>query len=104
MSVAVPNTEEINKAIEKLQTLQAELSEQIQSRETLEVQEKENTIVQDEFNALDADAKVYKLTGPVLLPQSLAEASTNVKTRLEFIHTEIERVEKNIAAKQEQVS
>lgn len=103
---AAPNTAtpEVNELIDLLSTLQAELGDLIRSRETLEVQLKENTIVKDEFDTLSEDAKVYKLTGPVLLPQSKAEAETNVNTRLDFIKKEIERVEKNIAAKQENVS
>ncbi|VVT45655.1 uncharacterized protein SAPINGB_P000827 [Magnusiomyces paraingens] len=102
---AAPNTAtpEVNELIDLLSTLQAELGDLIRSRETLEVQLKENTIVKDEFDTLSEDAKVYKLTGPVLLPQSKAEAETNVNTRLDFIKKEIERVEKNIAAKQENI-
>ena len=36
---------------------------------------------------------VYKLVGPILAKQDLAEAKTNVKTRLEYISKEIDRME-----------
>lgn len=67
-----------------------ELQALIQSREVLEMQEQENKIVMDEFNSIeDSDATVYKLTGPVLVPQTKGEASMNVEKRLEFIRAEM---------------
>ncbi|RLN93291.1 hypothetical protein BBJ28_00007904 [Nothophytophthora sp. Chile5] len=41
------------------------------------------------LDLLDADAKVYKLVGPVLLKQDADEAKTNVDKRLEFINNEL---------------
>lgn len=99
-----PSEEEINKLVEKFGVAQRELTEQIQFREVLEMQEQENKIVAEEFKNLEDDAKVYKLTGPVLLPQPVSEAKSNVDKRLEFIRNEIKRVEKNISSKQAAVS
>lgn len=42
-----------------------------------------------ELDLLDADSTVYKLTGPVLIKQDLAEARQNVGKRLEFINSEM---------------
>lgn len=42
---------------------------------------------------MDSDAKIFKSHGPVLLQQSLVEASELVGKRLEFIRGEIDRVE-----------
>lgn len=54
------------------------------------MQEQENKIVMDEFNSIDdSNATVYKLTGPVLVPQTKGEASMNVEKRLEFIRAEM---------------
>lgn len=54
------------------------------------MQEQENKIVMDEFNSItDDNTAVYKLTGPVLVPQTKAEASMNVEKRLEFIRAEM---------------
>ena len=41
----------------------------------------------------DDDAIVYKLVGPVLAKQDMDEARTNVKTRLDFITKEIDRMD-----------
>ncbi|KZP10511.1 hypothetical protein FIBSPDRAFT_838340 [Athelia psychrophila] len=46
-----------------------------------------------EFAQLTPNNTVYKLIGPVLVPQDQAEAKSNVDTRLEFIRGEIKRVE-----------
>ena len=46
-----------------------------------------------EFAKLTPDAKIYKAHGPILLNQSLSEASDLVSKRLEFIRGEIDRVE-----------
>lgn len=79
---------------------QSELQELMSSRQQLETQFQENDIVLKEFKTLKDDAKIYKLTGPVLLPQDLSEANMNVEKRLEFIRKEIEQVEKKIESKQ----
>lgn len=50
--------------------------------------------------SLSSDSSVYKLVGPVLLKQDKEEAEDNVGKRLEFITSEIEKVEKNIKATQ----
>ena len=42
-----------------------------------------------EFARLEPDARVYKRTGPVLLPQDFAEANDNVNKRIEFIQKEL---------------
>lgn len=84
------------------QKLQGELENFIVARQKLETQLQENKIVDDEFNGLKSDSKVYKLTGNVLLPVEQEEARTNVNKRLEFIQTEIDRCENNIKSKQEE--
>ncbi len=47
-----------------------------------------------ELEILEDDAKVYKLTGPVLIKQDLSEARGNVEKRLDYIRAENERLEK----------
>ena len=49
---------------------------------------------------LEEDCKVFKLVGPVLMSVELEESKGNVAKRLEFIETEIKRVDSAIAAKQ----
>lgn len=74
-------------------TKQTLLTNNYSSRSTLENQLQENLLVQQEFSKLKDDAKIYKLTGPILLPNDLTDAKSNVEKRLDFIKSEIERVE-----------
>ncbi|KAK5779401.1 tubulin-binding prefolding complex subunit YKE2 PWA37_004277 [Arxiozyma heterogenica] len=87
----------------KYQKIQSELEDFILARQKLETQLQENKIVQEEFNSLKDDSKIYKLTGNVLLPVETSEANMNVQKRLEFINQEIERCENNIKTKQEEL-
>lgn len=47
-----------------------------------------NTLIQ-ELSLLEDDAKVFKLLGPVLVPQDIVEAKSNVDKRIEFINGEL---------------
>ncbi|KAI7861510.1 Prefoldin [Spinellus fusiger] len=75
------------------QQLQKELTKVIESRQRLDSQQQENELVNKEFSTLESDANIYKLVGPVLVKQDKAEASTNIKNRLDLIAGEIKRVE-----------
>ncbi|KAF2859563.1 Prefoldin beta-like protein [Piedraia hortae CBS 480.64] len=86
---------------EEFNTLQNEQSNLIQARSKLDSQRQENLSVQNEFNGLNEEAKVFKLVGPVLLKQDLDEAKTTVSGRLEFIGNEIKRVEREIEGNKE---
>ncbi|ODQ77512.1 hypothetical protein BABINDRAFT_67222 [Babjeviella inositovora NRRL Y-12698] len=83
--------------------LQQDLNDFITSRQKLETQFQENKIVQQEFELLEDGAKIFKLTGPVLLPQDQEEAKMNVEKRIEFIKGEIERVEKKVETTQNDI-
>lgn len=87
--------------MEELQQIQRSLQDLVQKRTKLETQYQENKIVKEEFETLKSDSNVYKLMGPVLLKQDKDEAEDNVNKRLEFITTEIEKVEKNIKSAQD---
>ncbi|EAZ63612.1 hypothetical protein PICST_51362 [Scheffersomyces stipitis CBS 6054] len=76
---------------------QNSLNELITARSQLETQFQENKIVLTEFESLNEDSKIYKLTGPILLPQDYSEAKMNVSKRIEFIEGEISRVETKIS-------
>jgi len=52
----------------------------------------ENDMVLSEFKLLKEEANVYKLVGPVLAKQDLAECMNNVTKRIEFIDKEIARL------------
>ena len=42
-----------------------------------------------ELDLLNEDTNVYKLIGPVLVKQDLAEANANVRKRIEYISAEL---------------
>jgi len=57
----------------------------------LETQLHENEMVRDELVFCKDGAKVYKLVGDVLVPQTLDEAKSNVVRRIEYIQNESKR-------------
>ncbi|ETW09853.1 hypothetical protein H310_00308 [Aphanomyces invadans] len=83
-------------------TLQEEVSVLANQRQLFAQQQNENSMVKQELDLLADGAKVFKLVGPVLLKQDTAEAKSNVTKRLEFIQKEMEKVEKKLAAKEEE--
>ena len=57
-----------------------------------------------EFNLVHPDSAIYKSMGPVLVKQDRQEAIGNVNKRIEFIKSEIKRIEtqlKELSEKQE---
>ncbi|KAF9462119.1 Prefoldin [Collybia nuda] len=88
----------------EFQKLQNDLSNIVEARQRLDAQLSENELVRKEFQQLTTVNVVFKLTGPVLVKQDQGEAKSNVETRLDFIRSEIKRVEtqlKDIEEKQE---
>ncbi|CAG90318.1 DEHA2G07106p [Debaryomyces hansenii CBS767] len=82
---------------------QGTLNELMTARSTLETQYQENKIVLNEFDNLNEDSKIYKLTGPILMPQEYGEAKLNVTKRIEFIEGEIKRVETKIGDEEKKI-
>ncbi|KAL4070841.1 prefoldin subunit 6 [Scleroderma citrinum] len=78
------------------QKLQSDLAILVDKRTRLDVQLSENEMVKKEFANLTPNNTVYKLVGPVLVPQDQNEAKSNVETRLGFIQGEIKRVDSQI--------
>ncbi|KAH9606951.1 hypothetical protein KSS87_009345 [Heliosperma pusillum] len=62
-------------------------------RKKYTVQLGENELVLKELDLLKDDANVYKLIGPVLVKQDLAEANANVRKRIEYISAELKRLD-----------
>ncbi|KAG8809319.1 hypothetical protein FRB91_003165 [Serendipita sp. 411] len=83
-------------ATRKYQDLQDELSKTVEGRQRLEAQQVETENVKKEFATLKPSNTIYKLVGPVLLPQDQSEAKSNVEKRLEFISSELKRVDAQI--------
>ncbi|XP_013596031.1 PREDICTED: prefoldin subunit 6-like isoform X2 [Brassica oleracea var. oleracea] len=64
-----------------------------QLRKKYTIQLGENELVLKELDLLEDDANVYKLIGPVLVKQDLAEANANVRKRIEYISAELKRID-----------
>ncbi|PUU83557.1 Prefoldin [Tuber borchii] len=82
---------------DQFQALSKDMSSIVEARQKLDSQLQENKSVQKEFASLADDTKIYKLIGPVLVKQDKSEAVMNVDKRLEFINSEIVRIEKQIS-------
>ncbi|OSD00776.1 Prefoldin [Trametes coccinea BRFM310] len=85
--------ERLQAASAEFQKIQAELATVVEARQKLEAQQSENELVKKEFAQLTEENTVYKLVGPILVKQDQVEAKQNVETRLDFIKSEIKRVE-----------
>ncbi|KAJ2147596.1 Prefoldin subunit 6 [Coemansia sp. RSA 678] len=84
---------QLEKATMALQELRNEQTTLIENRQKLESQLQENELVDAEFKLLSNTARVYKMIGPVLVPQDKLEATANVEKRLEYIRDEVKRIE-----------
>ncbi|XP_065637181.1 prefoldin subunit 6 [Quercus suber] len=76
-----------------LSKLQKDISKNHQVRKKYTIQLGENELVLKELDILNEDANVYKLIGPVLVKQDLAEANANVRKRIEYISAELKRLD-----------
>lgn len=79
---------EVEGDVKEMQNLQKELQKLNESRAKLIEQQNESEMVSKEINLLEAEAVIYKLSGPVLIKQSLGEAKQVVQTRLDYIRKE----------------
>merc|ERR1712126_687344 len=61
-----------------------------------EAQLSETQVVQSELDLLSDDAVVYKLLGPVLVKQDKEEALTTVKSRSQYMESELKKCEKSL--------
>ncbi|KAF6143814.1 hypothetical protein GIB67_016735 [Kingdonia uniflora] len=64
-----------------------------QVRKKYTIQLGENELVLKELDLLSEDANVFKLIGPVLVKQDLAEANANVRKRIDYISAELKRLD-----------
>ncbi|KAL0311173.1 UNVERIFIED_CONTAM: Prefoldin subunit [Sesamum angustifolium] len=76
-----------------LNKLQKDIAKNHQVRNKYTIQLGENEIVLKELDLLNEEANVYKLIGPVLVKQDLAEANANVRKRIDYISAELKRLD-----------
>ena len=85
----------IDESAQEIRKIEAEYNKVVQGKRSMTEKKNENEMVMSELNLVEdeAAATVYKLVGPILAKQDLEEAKTNVKTRLEYIQKEIDRMD-----------
>ncbi|XP_020531893.1 prefoldin subunit 6 isoform X2 [Amborella trichopoda] len=80
---------EIETQANLLSKLQKDTTKNHQVRKQYTIQLGENELVLKELDLLNENANIYKLIGPVLVRQDLAEANANVRKRIEYISAEL---------------
>ncbi|GKV36971.1 hypothetical protein SLEP1_g45052 [Rubroshorea leprosula] len=79
-----------------LSKIQKDIAKNHQVRKKYTIQLGENELVLKELDLLNEGANVYKLIGPVLVKQDLAEANANVRKRIEYISAELKRLDSTL--------
>ncbi|KYM96116.1 PREDICTED: prefoldin subunit 6 [Cyphomyrmex costatus] len=89
--------EEIQKKLQNeadtLRQIQKEYNKALSQRQQLDGQLNENIMVKKELDVLKEENDVFKLIGPVLVKQELCEAKQNVDKRMDYIKSELKRVD-----------
>ncbi|XP_022994921.1 prefoldin subunit 6-like [Cucurbita maxima] len=84
---------ELESKANDLSKLQKDIAKNHQVRKKYTIQLGENELVLKELDLLRDDANVFKLIGPVLVKQDLAEANANVRKRIDYISAELKRLD-----------
>ncbi|XP_058196455.1 prefoldin subunit 6 [Rhododendron vialii] len=85
----------------ELSKLQKDIAKNHQVRKKYTIQLGENELVLKELDLLNEDANVYKLIGPVLVKQDLAEANANVRKRIDYMSAELKRLDATLQGLEE---
>eukprot|EP00762_Andalucia_godoyi_P005697 ANDGO_06458.mRNA.1 putative prefoldin subunit 6 len=89
--------------VDEIAASQTKMQGIVANRSKLEQQHTENKMVMQELdlvNPATSSDNVYKLVGPVLIMQKLSEAKETVSRRLEFLASELKKVDDKIAAEE----
>jgi prefoldin beta subunit len=85
----IKNYQLFQKLDEEVREIKNEMMKNQTSQQKLLTQLNENKMVSQEFKFLKEDSKVYKLVGPILISQDLAESQSIVEKRIKFIEKEL---------------
>ena len=79
----------------EIKKIEQEYQKVVQGKRSLVEKKNENEMVLSELNLVKdtESATIYKLVGPILAKQDLGEAKANVKTRLDYITKEVDRMD-----------
>jgi len=93
---------EVEKVLQEAHAMKQDIGKISNQRINLHAQLSENQIVEQELALLKDDAEVFKLIGPVLIKQDLLEARGNVSKRINFITSEMKRIDDQMALLEKQ--
>lgn len=79
---------------------QEQLKNLIEQKQKLSTQLNEIQMAKDEIDRLDNEATIYKLVGPLMLPQKLPEVKENMNARLKYLNENMDYYEKEAIALQ----
>lgn len=87
---SIKNQEQIRSLIEQKQKLDSQVNEILMAKEEVEL--------------LEDDAVIYKLIGPLMVPQEVKEVKSTIEGRLGYLNGKIEYFEKEIKLKHKPTS
>lgn len=74
----------------------------IEQKQKIDSQVNEILMAKEEVDLLEDDATIYKLIGPLMVPQDPKEVKETIKSRLKYLNEKLEYFEKEIKAKHPQ--
>ncbi|KAL6769769.1 PFD6 [Auxenochlorella protothecoides x Auxenochlorella symbiontica] len=92
---------ELREEADAFQAIQQDVNKNHNARQQFLQQQNENEMVFKELEISGEEGAVYKLIGPALVRQDALEARANVKKRLEFIASELARLDSQLKALEE---
>lgn len=78
---------------------QEQLRALIEQKQKLDSQVNEINMAKEEVDLLEDDAVIYKLIGPLMVPQDLKEVKETIGGRLKYLNDKIEYFEKELKTK-----
>ncbi|KAK4527384.1 hypothetical protein GAYE_SCF39G5306 [Galdieria yellowstonensis] len=86
----------IQTSYQELQKVQKEIGKLFNNKQILTAQLRENELVKTEVDLLDESSTIYKLVGPVMVTQDYAEVKNTVASRIDYLKTELEKVDRKL--------
>lgn len=86
----------IQSMVDSVKAQQGDLRAASDGLQQLQAQLQENVLVREELSRVGEGRNVYKLVGPVLIPQEPDDACATVGTRIGFIEGEVRKAEARV--------
>eukprot|EP00940_MAST-03C_sp_MAST-3C-sp2_P002790 g2790.t1 len=92
----------VAKAVEDYKEQANKMNALLEKKQSAITRLNENTLVKKELDLLEDETPVFKLIGSVLVKQDLDEAKANVKQRIDYIDSDLKRMDNKMAALQKE--